>query len=143
MSEAKSSKRARKIGLVLLILLLIILPVVGVYSIFSVRAPDVNAPIPEGQVEIRVEFKGISKEKFNDPTAFVRGLPENHTDHRLGDFRAHHGFWNNGFVTRRYEPNHPIPSPEVEKAMAARLETFLQENRIDGLGEKLELRYGQ
>ena len=126
-----------------LLVLLFFALVGGVFYYFTVKAPVTNPPIPAGHVVIRVDFKGISTEKYNDLMAFLRKLAENHTDRVFDDFNGSHGYWNDGFVARRYRPNHPIPSPDVEQSMATQFESFLKTNGIDGRGEKLELRYGQ
>lgn len=96
------------------------------------KASVSNDPIPAGHVEIRVEFQRLSTKNYNNRTAIIRKLAEDHTDRLVEDFNGFHGTWNDGFVNRRYRPNHPIPSPEVEQAMSARLESFLKKNSIDG-----------
>jgi hypothetical protein len=108
-------------------------------------------PVPSGHVEIHVEFKNFSTRDYNKLTAFVRELAEQRSAfvkgsesvRDVGEHRAYHGFGNDGYVDQRYNPGHPIPSPEVEEAMRTRLEKFLRGNGIDVDGAKLELRYGK
>jgi hypothetical protein len=108
-------------------------------------------PIPSGQVEIHVEFKNLSTGDFNKLTAFVRDLAKERSAVLEGtedirdvrENRAYHGLGNDGYVDQRYNPEHPIPSLEVEEAMRARLAKFLEENGIDADGANLELRYGK
>lgn len=139
MSESKSSTPLFQIfGLALLVLAL----TVGFLYFLSGKTPVSNVPIPADHAEIRVTFKRLSTGNYNHLVAFVRTLAEDHTDRLVEDFNAFHGIWNEGFVARRYRPNHPIPSPEVEKSMAARLDSFLKGKGIDGRRVKLELRYG-
>lgn len=123
-----------------MVLLLVLLA--GGVLFLGGSAPVTSTPIPAGQVRIHVEFEGISTEKFNELTTFVRALPKDYTDHPQADFNSQHGFGNNGFVTRTYRPNHPIPSADIEKVLIEQLHAFLKTNGLDGRG-KLELRYGK
>jgi hypothetical protein len=107
-------------------------------------------PIPPGHVEIHVEFKGVSTETYNKLNTFIRELAEEHSVLRkgsgtvrdVGDSTSSHGIMNDGFADQRYNPDHPVPSPEVEEAMRARLKEFLEQNKIDSDDVTLELRYG-
>jgi hypothetical protein len=108
-------------------------------------------PLPPGHVEIQVEFKGFTNDAFNKLSPFVETLAEEHAAYRegsdtlrdVGDRSASQGLMNDGFAVQQYNPNHPVPSPEVEQAMKERLKTFLKDNKIDADKAKLELRYGK
>lgn len=139
MSRSKSAFPSLK----LVGLLMLTLAITGVLYNFSGKSPVSSSPIPPGHVEISVEFNGLSTNDFNNLAAFVRTLAENHTDRLEDDFHGFHGYWNDGFIVRRYKPNHSIPSPEVEQSMAARFESFLKEKGINSRGQKIELRYGE
>ncbi len=140
MSESKpSTPLLQIIGLAFLVLAL----TVGFLYFLSGKTPVSNVPIPRITRRFASHFKRLSTGNYNHLVAFVRNLAEDHTDRLVEDFNAFHGIWNEGFVARRYRPNHPIPSPEVERSMSARLESFLKGRGIDGSGVmKLELRYG-
>lgn len=121
------------------------------FALPTCRSLKANSPIPKGQVEIHVGFKGLSTDKVNKLEAFVLRLAEDHSAYLdgsksvrdVGHYDTLHVFCHFGFVDQRYNPDHPIPSPEVEKAMRDRLESFFEDNEIDGSGQKFELRYGR
>jgi hypothetical protein len=108
------------------------------------------SPIPPGHAEIHIEYKGLSTDTYNKLNDFIRELAEEHsvllrgseTERDVGDGSSYHGFLNAGHADQRYNPDHPVPSPEVEEAMQARLDEFLEKNGVDPDKASLELRYG-
>ena len=108
-------------------------------------------PLQKGEAMIHVEFKSLSTGEFNHLTEFVQALAEPHstfvagstTERDIGDHNAYSGWRNDGFIDQIYQPNHPIPSPEVEASMKSALKTHLDANDIDPADVTLELRYGK
>ncbi|MEM7394969.1 MAG: hypothetical protein AAF492_21770 [Verrucomicrobiota bacterium] len=113
-----------------------------------VMAPPV---IPKGHVEIYVEFKGFSSADYNTLNSLIQSLPEEHsvflggsdTIRDVGDFQSQIGILNSGSASQIYNPNHPVPSPDVEAAIQARLKKLLKENKVDPTKIKIQFRYGQ
>jgi len=149
MSERTEHRASRPWKITRLIALALVPIALAGCVVESPTAP--TTPIPSGHVEIHVEFKNLSTSDYNKLTAFVRELPkepnaifkDSESVRAVGDYNAYHGFGNDGYVDQRYNPEHQVPSPEVEKAMRTRLETFLKENGIEADRAKLELRYGK
>ena len=103
----------------------------------------VSTPIPSGQVEIHVEYKNLSTTYYNELTRFIQDLArERSVDRRGSSYSGSHGFLNDGVVDARYKPNHPVPSPNVEKDMRTRLATWLVDRGKDPARATLDLRYG-
>lgn len=88
---------------------------------------------------------------YNKLSEFLMKLAEEHSALRqgseslrdVGDRHSPAGLMNDGFAVQQYNPNHPVPSPEVEQAMKERLRTFLRDNKINPEDAQLELRYGK
>jgi hypothetical protein len=121
--------------------------------VWGCRPPQVSSPhpLPAGHVGIHVAFKGIPTEADNKLSGFLMKLAEEHSALRqgseslrdVGDRHSYGGLMNDGFAVQQYNPNHPVPSPEVEQTMKERLKTFLKDNNIDPDDTQLELRYGK
>jgi hypothetical protein len=142
-SEHRARLSSKIAGLIALILV--------TFSLAGCGPAVPSPPIPKGYVGIHVEFADLSTADWNELTAFVKKLAEEHSaylkgsdsERDVGDHNSFHGLGSDGFVDQIYNPDHQAPSPEVEEAMRTRLETFLQGKKINPSRVKLELRYGQ
>ena len=108
------------------------------------------APVPAGEVEIYVDYDNFSSEQYNQLFKFLRALSEPYAGsikgsdsiRDTGDSSGFHGFFNDGHITLRYRPNHPVPNPEVEADMRKKLDAWLKENDHRADAAILNLRYG-
>jgi predicted Ser/Thr protein kinase len=116
------------------------------FAMFTVKPVPIS--IEKGKAMIQIEFKGLSMEKSNKLVGFAIQLAKSRDgrdvahDWQIGERKAYTDIWNDGYVHQTYNPNHPMPSPEVEASMKASLKTFLHSNGINENDVKLELLYG-
>ena len=152
MSEAPQHGNAQSShgGMIAIIAVIVGLMVIGGFAFLGGGPTVTSTPVPKGEVEIYIEFKGVSTGDYNELYQFAGKLAEPHCAiikgsggvPDRGESQGQHGFWNDGFVRHRYTPNHPVPSRDVEREMQNRLQRFLRDKGIDAKDVTLDLRYG-